>query len=123
MLVGVVAGYARRISGDADDRHTEALDRMRRLADANELLFSLHQVAQDLPASLDLDEALESTIERVRELVELDTAAILLYETSDETWHVAKRYGGHPLPLLAEKDLPRRSGWPSVRPGWWPWAT
>ena len=106
VLVGVVAGYARRISGDADDRHTEALDRMRRLVDANELLFSLHQVAQDLPASLDLDEALESTIERVRELVDLDTAAILLYETSDETWHVAKRYGGHPLPLLAEKDLP-----------------
>ncbi len=117
ILVAVVAGYARRISGEADDRHTEALDRMQRLADANELLFSLHQVAQDLPASLDLDEALESTMGRVRELVDFDSAAILLYESTDDTWHVAKRIGGRPMPLLTPSDLPNPLRQAIVDPG------
>jgi signal transduction histidine kinase len=107
LLVGLVTGFARRISGDADVRHTEALNRMRRLADANELLFSLHQVAQELPASLDLDEALESTIERVRRLVDLDSAAIVLYEPTDDTWNVARHFGGQPTDPAIEGGLPQ----------------
>ncbi|MGK2930341.1 MAG: sensor histidine kinase [Acidimicrobiales bacterium] len=106
VLVGVVAGYARRISGDADDRQAEALDRMTRLIDANDLLFSLHQVAQDLPSSLDLREVLESTIDRVKELVDLDSAAVLLFETTDDTWHVARRFGGQPPPVFTDHELP-----------------
>lgn len=93
VLVGVVTGYARRIAGDADDLRSEALDRMGRLADANQLLFSLHQVAQDLPASLDLDEVLQSTIDRLRVLLDFDVAAILLFEEADGSWSVARRYG------------------------------
>src|SRR3546814_2564273 len=55
MLVALVAGYARRISGEADERQVIAMDRLGRLADANTLLYQLHQVTQTLPASLDLD--------------------------------------------------------------------
>ena len=62
LLVALVAGYARRISGEADRQHSLALDRLGRLADANTLLFSLHRVTQSLPASLDLDEVLDTTI-------------------------------------------------------------
>jgi len=105
-LVAIVAAYARRISGDAEARQAQALDRMGRLADANELLFSLHQVAQELPASLDLDEVLDSTIDRLRDLLEFDTAAILLYEESDGSWSVARRYGARLPNALPAADLP-----------------
>jgi signal transduction histidine kinase len=105
-LVAIVAAYARRISGEADERQAVALDRMGRLADANELLFSLHQVAQELPASLDLDEALDSTIERLRDLLVFDTAAILIFEESDGSWSVARRYGARLPGALLASDLP-----------------
>lgn len=62
VLVALIAGYARRVTGEADRQHTLALDRLGRLADANLLLHSLHQVAQTLPASLDLEEVLDTTM-------------------------------------------------------------
>jgi signal transduction histidine kinase len=105
-LVAIVASYARRISGEANERQAVALDRMGRLADANELLFSLHQVAQELPASLDLDEALDSTVERLRDLLVLDAAAILIFEESDGSWSVARRYGARLPGALLASDLP-----------------
>ena len=69
----LVAGYARRISGEAERQHSLALDRLGRLADANALLFSLHRVTQTLPASLDLDEVLDTTISRLRDLFDFDS--------------------------------------------------
>jgi signal transduction histidine kinase len=105
-LVAIVAAYARRISGDAEQRQAQALDRMGRLADANELLFSLHQVAQQLPASLDLDEVLDSTIDRLRDLLDFDSAAILLFEETDGSWSVARRYGARLPGALPAADLP-----------------
>lgn len=105
-LVALVAGYARLISGDADRRHTLALDRLGRLADANALLFSLHRVAQSLPASLDLDEVLDSTMGRLRDLLGFDAAAVLLHDETDATWVVARREGTR-LPLrLGSDELP-----------------
>ena len=106
LLVALVAGYARRIPGEADERQAQALDRMGRLSDANELLYNLHQVAQQLPASLDLDEALDSTIERLRDLLTFDTAAILVFEESDGSWSVARRYGARLSNALRAEDLP-----------------
>lgn len=106
LLVALVAAYARRISGEADERQAQALDRMGRLADANELLVSLHQVAQELPASLDLDEVLDSTIERLRDLLVFDTAAILIFEESDGSWSIARRYGARLPNSLPASELP-----------------
>src|SRR5204863_5450620 len=80
VLIALVAGFARRISGEADRQQSLALDRLGRLADANALLFSLHQVAQQLPASLDLDEALDSTMGRLRDLFDFTAAALLLFD-------------------------------------------
>jgi len=105
-LVAIVAAYARRISGDAAERQAAAMDRMGRLADANELLYSLHRVAQQLPASLDLDEVLDSTLDRLRDLLTFDSAAVLLYEPSDGSWSVARRYGARLPGALLAADLP-----------------
>ena len=74
-MVEVERGPSRR---GADDPYAGLVD-----VDASscyDLLVSLHNVAQDLPASLDLDEVLDSTIARLRQLIDLDSAAILLRE-------------------------------------------
>src|SRR5262249_22734253 len=61
LLISIVAGYGRRVSGEADRERDLALDRLSRLADANALLYSLHRVAQTLPQSLDMSDVLDST--------------------------------------------------------------
>ncbi len=80
MLVALIAGYARRIIGEADRQHGLALDRLGRLADANLLLYSLHRVAQTLPASLDLEESLDTTMHRLKDLFQCDGLVLLLLD-------------------------------------------
>ena len=107
LLVGVVAGYARRISGEADLQHSLALDRLDRLSDANALLFSLHRVAQTLPASLDLGEVLDTTVARLRGLVEFDAVAVLVFDDTDASWQVIRREGAALPARLGPTELPR----------------
>nr|WP_249419743.1 GAF domain-containing sensor histidine kinase [Rhabdothermincola salaria] len=107
LLVGVISGYARRISGEADRQHELALDRLGQLSDANALLYSLHRVTQTLPASLDLDDVLQTSVTRLRGLFEFDTLAILGLDDTDGHWEVLRREGGRPLPArLQLSDLP-----------------
>lgn len=117
LLVGIVAGYARRISGEADRRQSLALDRLSRLSDANALLFQLHQVAQSLPASLDLDEVLDVTMGQLSELFEADARAILLYDEVDQGWHTVRREGGRPPAVLADDALPAPLA-RAIKQGW-----
>ena len=107
LLVGVVAGYARRISGEADLQHSLALDRLDRLSDANALLFSLHRVAQTLPASLDLGEVLDTTVARLRGLIDFDAVAILVFDDTDASWQVIRREGAALPARLGPTELPR----------------
>jgi signal transduction histidine kinase len=106
LLVALVAGYASRLFGEVTARHTLAVEKMSRLAEANTLLFSLHRVAQMLPASLDLDDVLSSTLARLRDLIEFDTAALLLWDVSTSTWLLGKADGVRPPPTLGDEDLP-----------------
>ena len=117
LLVAVIAGYARRISGEADRQHSLALDRLGRLADANALLFSLHRVTQTLPASLDLDEVLDTTVGRLRGLFDFDFAVVLAVDDTDGNWQVLRREGGGRLAskLTADRAAPSRSAEPSTR--------
>jgi signal transduction histidine kinase len=105
-LVALVAGYARRISGEADIQQSLALDRLGRLADANQLLFSLHQVAQTLPASFDLDEALDSTMTQLKDLFDHDAVVIVLLDETDGQWHVLRREGTRPPARFDLEELP-----------------
>jgi signal transduction histidine kinase len=91
LLGGIVAGYSRRLSGEATRRHSLALDRVARLADANALLTNLHRVAQTLPASLDQAEVLDSSLSRLRGLVAHDAAIILIRDEPAGTWSVARQ--------------------------------
>jgi signal transduction histidine kinase len=89
-LSGIVAGYSRRISGEASHRHSLALDQVARLADANALLTDLHRVAQTMPASLDLGDVLDTTVARLRALLTHDAVAVLIVEP-DDRWRVARQ--------------------------------
>lgn len=106
LLVGLVAGYARRISGEADRRQSLALDRLGRLSDANALLYQLHQVTQTLPASLDLDEVLDATVAQLSDLFDYHALALYLLGDTDAGWHLARRDGSRPPSVLATEALP-----------------
>lgn len=111
LLMALVAGYARRISGEADRQHSLALDRLGRLSNANALLFSLHKVTQTLPASLDLDDVLDTTLGRLKSLFEFDNAVILTLDDTDGNWVIIRKEGSVRLPrAIAPIDLP-----PAVR--------
>jgi signal transduction histidine kinase len=106
LLVALVAGYGRRISGAADRQHSVALERLGRLADANTLLFSLHRVAQTLPASFDLEEVLDTTVNRLRDLFDADALALLLLDDTDSRWRVMRRHGIRLPDVIDHEDLP-----------------
>jgi signal transduction histidine kinase len=106
LLVAIVAGYARRISGEASRQHSLTLDRLTRLADANALLFSLHRIAQTLPASLGWDEVLDSTMARLKGLVDHHGAGIILLDDTDGTWLLGRRQGMALDERYAREDLP-----------------
>ncbi len=98
LLVALIAGYTRQISGEAERQNSLALDRLGRLADANALLYSLHRVTQTLPASLDLDDVLDTTVNRLRGLFDFDTAVVLGFDDTDGTWELLRREGGSRVP-------------------------
>ena len=106
ILVALIAGYARRVTGEADRAHSLALDRLGRLADANTLLYSLHRVAQSLPASLDLEDVLDTTMGRLRDLFTFDGATVLLLDETDESWVVVRWDGPRPAPSYRTHELP-----------------
>jgi len=106
ILVALIAGYARRVTGEADRAHSLALDRLGRLADANTLLYSLHRVAQSLPASLDMEDVLDTTMGRLRDLFTFDGATVLLLDETDESWVVARWDGPRPASSYLTAELP-----------------
>ncbi len=105
-LVALLAAYARRLFGEAQDRQTLALDRMSQLTEANELLVSLHRVAQTLPASLDLVQVLASTVNRLRALIDCDVIAVLLRDEATGSWTVGASEGASLPHVLADTELP-----------------
>lgn len=107
MMVALIAGYARRVTGEADRAHSLALDRLGRLADANTLLYSLHRVAQSLPASLDMEDVLDTTMGRLRDLFSFDAAVVFLLDETDGSWVVTRWDGPRPAPSYRTHELPR----------------
>ena len=106
VLVAVLAGYTRRIFGEAEERHSLTLDRVSQLSEANELLVSLHRVAQTLPASLDLTQVLASTVSRLRSLIDCDVVGILLRDDATGSWKTAASEGAALPEVVKDEHLP-----------------
>lgn len=92
-LVAFTSGLAHRAAHDAARQQQVALDRVSRLAEANSLLFALQRVAQTLPASLDLEEVLDSTVGRLRTMVRHDLLAVYLVDLSTRRATPARTHG------------------------------
>ncbi|MBW3615703.1 MAG: GAF domain-containing sensor histidine kinase [Actinobacteria bacterium] len=99
VLIALVAGYARRLFGQAEEQNAIARQ-------TNDLLAQLNALAQTLPASLDLDETIATTIAQLRELFPLDVVVVLLKEERGAGWAVAGAQGVRLPPVIAESDLP-----------------
>ncbi|MFT7473939.1 MAG: signal transduction histidine kinase [Verrucomicrobiales bacterium] len=93
VVVGLIAGQTRRITGEAGRQRSLAMNRMERLTDANSLLYSLHRVAQTLPASLDLNDVLDTTLGRMRSLFDYDSMALLVFDETDASWQIMRSEG------------------------------
>ena len=106
ILIGVIAGWSRRVSGEADRERDLAFDRVSRLSDANALLYSLHRLAQTLPSSLDMHDVLDSTVLRLRGLIDFDAVVILLFDDTDGHWQVVRREGCAIQSRLGATELP-----------------
>jgi signal transduction histidine kinase len=101
LLVGIIAGYARRLFGEAEEQDVLARQ-------ANDLLAQLHEVAQTLPTSLDLDDTVGQAIAELRERFPIDVAVVLLRDTAatTTTWMVATAEGVRLAPSLEDGELP-----------------
>jgi signal transduction histidine kinase len=67
-------------------RQRPHVSRIDQLAEANELLVALNEVAQSLPDSLDLDAVLDSTVEQIRAIVGGEIVTVLLRDSTDGTY-------------------------------------
>ncbi len=106
VLLGVLAGYGNRLFVEARAQAAGALSRIGRLAEVNSLLTELHSAAQSLPMSLDLNETIDSTANRITSMLHPDAIVILLLEESTETWRVAHAEGVRLPARMTAAELP-----------------
>jgi signal transduction histidine kinase len=106
IATAAVAGYAHRLFVEADQHHHETTGELLRLAQFNQQLLVLYQMAQTLPASLDLDETLEEARRHLDEAIELDVFAVLTTDEGGSGWTVAASSGATLPDRLTEAALP-----------------
>ena len=108
-LLGVVAfttGLSQRAAMDAARQKEAALQRVNRLSEANSLLFALQRVAQSMPASLDLDDVIDSTISRVNALVPSDSLSLYLFDDTDGRLDLFRNTGTSAQPQIMLASAP-----------------
>ena len=119
-LVAFTSGLTHRAGLEAARQQQLALDRVSRLAEANSLLFSLQRVAQTLPASLDLDDVLDSTVQRMQAMVRHDALSVFLVNATDRAVEPIRALGFTPPPSFQLDRLPEglRAAMDSPRLAW-----
>ncbi|MEO7369641.1 MAG: hypothetical protein ABIZ69_02185, partial [Ilumatobacteraceae bacterium] len=105
-LVAFTSGLTHRAGLEAARQQQLALDRVSRLAEANSLLFSLQRVAQTLPASLDLDDVLDSTVQRMQAMVRHDALSVFLVNATDRAVEPIRALGFTPPASFQLDRLP-----------------
>lgn len=89
LLCSVLGAFTRRLIDEAADRHSATLDQFTRMGTANDLLVSLHSIAQTLPTSLDLTEVTESLRARLRDLFDYTALTVLVRDEFGDSWRSA----------------------------------
>lgn len=115
LFISVTSGYAVRIS-DRESEHKKQgflrSEEIKKLEQANKLLFELHAVTQDLPVSLDEEDIVLSAFEQISSLVTYNSGYVLLRQdslngtpkTKESTWKIVTEKKNsrrvHTAPLL-----------------------
>jgi signal transduction histidine kinase len=93
VVIAALAGVGNRVVRETERRRNADADAMGQLTRANQLLAALHQLAQSLPASLDLEDALFRTCNNAQELLGASAVAIFLYDNIHSTWTCPRAVG------------------------------
>lgn len=99
LLVGVVAGYARRLFGEAEEQTVLARQ-------VNDLLAQLHGIAQTLPSSLDLDQAVDDVMDELGAMFAPRGMAVAIADDSGGGWLVLAAEGLRLPGSLRDDELP-----------------
>jgi len=105
-LVAFASGLSHRAAVDAARQQRLALVRVSRLAEANSLLFALQRLAQTMPASLDLDEVVDSTFGRIEAIMPADSVSLYLLDDAQEQLVLYRNRGSMARSTVALADVP-----------------
>ncbi len=106
LLCGALGAFTRNLVVELQAQHAAALDQATQMATANELLVSLHSLAQTLPASFDLGEVVESIRQRVRALFPYTGLVVLVVDDGESGWRVELSEGVRVGTRLLDAELP-----------------
>lgn len=105
-LVAFASGLSHRAAVDAARQQRLALVRVSRLAEANSLLFALQRLAQTMPASLDLDEVVDSTFGRIEAIMPAESMSLYLFDDTQEQLVLYRNRGTSARSTVALADVP-----------------
>ncbi len=106
LLCGALGAFTRNLVVEIEEQRAAAIDQATQMATANDLLVSLHALAQTLPASFDLGEVVESIRQRVRALFPYTALVVLVPDDAGSGWRAELAEGVRVPPRLAENELP-----------------
>ena len=99
--------HSRNLISDIESHRAAAIDQAAEMATANELLVSLHALAQTLPASFDLPEVVDSMRLRLRSLVHFSVLVVLVRDDAQSVWNVELAEGVRLPARLLDRELPQ----------------
>ncbi len=106
LLCGALGAFTRNLVVEIETQRAHAIDQATQMATANDLLVSLHTLAQTLPASFDLGEVVESIRQRVRALFPYTALVVLVPDDAGSGWRVELAEGVRMPGRLGEADFP-----------------
>jgi signal transduction histidine kinase len=107
LLCGALGAFTRNLISDIESHRAAALDQAAEMATANELLVSLHALAQTLPASFDLGEVVDSIRQRLRALFQFSALVVLVRDDAQSVWIVELAEGVRLPARLLDRELPQ----------------
>jgi signal transduction histidine kinase len=118
LLCGALGAFTRNLVVEIEFQRALAIDQATQMATANDLLVSLHALAQTLPASFDLGEVVGSIRQRVRALFPYTALVVLVPEDAGSGWRAELGEGVRVPTRVAEHELPQsvRRAMTSSRP-------
>ena len=107
LLCGALGAFTRNLVVEIEAQRAAAVDQATQMATANDLLISLHALAQTLPASFDLGEVVESIRQRVRALFPYTALVVLVPDDAGAGWRAELAEGVRVPSRLSERELPQ----------------